>query len=597
MSEESKDAVVDPKVQQEAAELDALESKPFFTRSFGYIKRTGPGLLQSAMTLGAGSAAASVVAGASFGYKLLWVQPVAMFLGVMMLAALSNVVLTTGERPYKSFGREIGKWLVILWALGTIMSSIIWHFPQYGLAASAARDLGAMAGVESLPPEVIHAEDVYDNKIEVLLTQQKALSEAKATGADAAVIADAQAKVDVAMGEAKASEAAVKAAKGDSKDGTLLSLGFTQMGLIISFGVGFAILFINIITTFNYGGGSSGVRIYEWFLRGCIGLVVVMFAIVCVARVTEINWTEVGKGFIGYYGIPNLYNADGKMNLTTVTQVLGMLGAAVGINMTFLYPYSLLKKGWGKSHRKLAKWDLGMTMFLPFTIVTSLVIIAMTVGGVYAGVDEVNTLIKPVFAAKALGSVLGENAGRLIFDLGLIGMTCGAISTHMVVCGFTFCEMFGLKQTKTRFRLFALVPAIGLLGVITTLPMWFPVAASAVCFTMLPIAYLTFLIMNNKRSYIGDAVGKGLGRLAFNAILVVALLVATIGSAIQINGRVIQNPTVKALFGFGKKEEPKKEDPLDEGVPAFDAPLMNDETGPAPVEATEPESTEAEAGE
>ena len=98
------------------------------------------------MTLGAGSAAASVIAGASFGYKLLWVQPVAMFLGVMMLGALSNVVLTTGERPYKSFGREIGKWLVILWALGTIMSSIIWHFPQYGLAASAARDLGDLRG-------------------------------------------------------------------------------------------------------------------------------------------------------------------------------------------------------------------------------------------------------------------------------------------------------------------------------------------------------------------------------------------------------------------------------------------------------------------
>ena len=59
------------------------------------------------MTLGAGSAAASVMAGASFGYKLLWVQPVAMFLGVMMLAALGNVVLTTGERPYKAFGREL----------------------------------------------------------------------------------------------------------------------------------------------------------------------------------------------------------------------------------------------------------------------------------------------------------------------------------------------------------------------------------------------------------------------------------------------------------------------------------------------------------
>ena len=95
------------KLQHEVAELEALAQKPFFPRAAGYIKRTGPGLLQSAMTLGAGSATASVLAGASFGYKLLWVQPVAMFLGVMMLAALSNVVLSTGERPYKSFRARI----------------------------------------------------------------------------------------------------------------------------------------------------------------------------------------------------------------------------------------------------------------------------------------------------------------------------------------------------------------------------------------------------------------------------------------------------------------------------------------------------------
>ena len=74
----------DPKkLAAEKAELRNLETLPLGKRSLGYIKRTGPGLLQSAMTLGAGSATASVVAGASFGYKLLWVQPLAMFFGVM----------------------------------------------------------------------------------------------------------------------------------------------------------------------------------------------------------------------------------------------------------------------------------------------------------------------------------------------------------------------------------------------------------------------------------------------------------------------------------------------------------------------------------
>ena len=126
--------------------IEELRRRSWLGRLLGYARLTGPGYLQSAMTLGSGTAAACLLSGWKYGYKLLWVQPVAMFLGVMMLAALANIVLTKGERPYKSFGREIGKPLVFLWALGTVMASIIWHFPQYGLAAAAARDLGTMAG-------------------------------------------------------------------------------------------------------------------------------------------------------------------------------------------------------------------------------------------------------------------------------------------------------------------------------------------------------------------------------------------------------------------------------------------------------------------
>jgi Mn2+/Fe2+ NRAMP family transporter len=546
------------KLEMEVQELLALEQLPFVPRAAGYIKRTGPGLLQSAMTLGAGSAAASVVAGASFGYKLLWVQPVAMFLGVLMLGALSNVVLTTGERPYKSFGREIGKWLVILWALGTILASVIWHFPQYGLAAGAARDMGELAGAVTVPPEIIGAQ---------------------------AQLRDAQATLDPAViDQAKENLARV------TTDTTVGGLGFTSTGLLLSFGIGLTILCINIVTTFNYGGGSRGVRIYEWFLRGCIALVVVMFGIVVVAKADVVgrDFVEILKGFIGWYGIPKLWLDDGSLNTTTVTQVLGMLGASVGINMTFLYPYSLLKKGWGQAHRKLARWDLGMTMFLPFVLVTSLVIIAMKVGGVYDGLDTVNMTISPLAASKALSDVVGANAGRIIFNLGLIGMTCGAISTHMVVCGFTFCEMLGLEQTKTRFRLFALTPAIGMLGVVTNLPMWFPVAASAICFAMLPIAYLAILIMSNKRSYIGDAVGQGVGRLVYNVLLVIALLMATVGSVIQINNRAVK--PLMSRFTSARTTVPAVPRPI--ARPVLPAPLEEAAETEAELDAESADSPE-----
>ena len=69
--------------------------------------------------------------------------------------------------------------------------------------------------------------------------------------------------------------------------------------------------------------------------------------------------------------------------------------------------------------------------------------------------------------AQSLAGVLGSSVGRIVFDLGFMGMACGAISAHMVCCGFTVCEMFGLEYTPKRYRLFTLVPAIGVLGAVT----------------------------------------------------------------------------------------------------------------------------------
>ena len=473
------------KLAQEKAELVALETSPFGKRCAGYLKRTGPGLLQSAMTLGAGSATASVLAGASFGYKLLWVQPLAMFFGVMMLAALSNIVLTRQERPYQSFGREIWKPVIFLWALGTILSSVIWHFPQYALLAGAGRDLVSMCGV------------TLDNGGNVPGWIQS--------------VNNALAPI-----------------------GFKVNTSITTGGYLVSFLLGILILGMNIIVVFNYGRGAKGVKIYERFLRTMIALVIVFFFLVCVLNINRVDWTEVLRGFTGYYGLPK--NAEGVVETKTVLQVLGMLGAAVGINMTFLYPYSLLAKGWGEEHKKLAKWDLGMTMFLPFSIVTSLIIVAMTVTGVYTGVDGVREGLVPLQAAASFSGIPG---GKIIFCLGLIGMCGGAVSVHMVACGFTMCEMLGLKMTKNRFRLFALTPCIGVLGVVIALPLWFPVVASAVCFTMLPIAYFIFLYLNNKRSYLGDAVGHGWKRAVFNMILVVALVFSVIGSAISVKKQVV----------------------------------------------------------
>jgi manganese transport protein len=245
---------------------------------------------------------------------------------------------------------------------------------------------------------------------------------------------------------------------------------------------------------------------------------------------TGINWRALVDGFFGF-GLPS--------GPGSVTLVLGAIGAAVGINMTFLYPYSLLAKGWGTHHKGLARYDLVSSMFLPFVIVTSLIIIAMANTVYDPALGSVRTDLRPIDAARSLQTLLGSSLGRVILDLGFIGMACGAISTHMVVCGFTGCEMFKLDYTVSRYRRFTLLPAIGVLGVAFSSPLWMPIVASAIALTMLPVAYIAFFIMNNKRSYLGDAVGRGWRRSLFNLAMVVAIILACIGASIQIKSRVI----------------------------------------------------------
>ena len=446
------------KIKQEEEVLIGLEKESFGKRMRGYFKLTGPAWMQSAMTLGAGSAAASVVAGAFFGYELLWVQPIAMFLGVFMMAALANITLTKGERGFEIVKRELHPSIAMFWAIATVVATIIWHFGQYALLGGAFWDMANVAGIEN---------------------------------------------------------------SGDSQ----------TIETVVRFAGGFLILGINIALVWNYGGKSKGIKFYEGFLKWMIRLVVLAFLAVVVVQAfkMKVNWGAVVKGF------------------TTITipeggllTILGAIGAAVGINMTFLYPYSILAKGWGKHHKGLARFDLFVSLFLPYVILTSLIIIGMasTVhGNLPDGTTPSN--FKPIQAAQALAGVLGSSMGRIVFDLGFMGMACGAISAHMICCGFTICEMFNLEYTPKRYRLFTLAPAIGILGVMIKSPIWLPVLASAVAFTMLPIAYVSFFILNNKRSYLGDAVGKGWKRMVVNIILLIAVIMSLVGAGIKIKSGVI----------------------------------------------------------
>ena len=435
----------------EKAELTALAGKPWATRMRTYAKKSGPGWLQSAMTLGGGSAMASLFLGVNFGYKLLWIQPLAMLLGVIMLAAMSHQTLSTGQAPFGAMRRHGIAFIAWSWAIATVVSTVIWHFPQYGLAAGMGKDM-------------------------------------------------------------------LSAATGKPLDGTAGTVVLVVLGVLV--------LVFSTWITWNYSKGYRGIRIYERLLKILVWLIVLAFVLVIVrcSLAGKIAWSEVGKGLLPLY-LPT--------DAVGVTTVMAAFGAAVGINMTFLYPYTLLARGWGREHRKLAMFDLFTGMLIPYSIATGLIVIAAAATlhpQIAAGTLEYGKGISPVRAASMLESAgLSKAFARYVFGLGIMGVALSTITVHMLVNGFAFCEIFGIEPKGWKYRMACLTPAPGILGVLLWSKMgpWIAVPTSAICGVLLPIAYVGFFIMHNRKDYLGEDKPKGGRAVIWNVAMLTAISVAS----------------------------------------------------------------------
>jgi manganese transport protein len=425
-------------LEREKAKLREIDARPgLFRRWRGYWNLTGPGWVQSALTLGAGSAGSSIYAGAVFGYKLLWVQPVAMFLGVIVFSAIGHQLLTTQARPYDVFRKKLNPALAVSWGAVVLLASIIWQFPQYALAVNVTQDIFDVAGL-AVP------------------------------------------KAPIAL-------------------------------LLLAAGTALC---------WSYGRGSRrAVRLFERVLKYLVLIMSASFLLVVIK--TGVDFKALFKGLFGFY-VP--HDRQG------LTIVLGALGAAVGVNMTFLYPYTLLARGWGKEHRGLKNFDLAVSMFTPFVLTTSLVVIACANTLHVQGL----TVKGAVDAAHALAPVAGVAAGRVIFSLGILGMCFTTLTIEMVICGFVLSEMFGFEPRGWAYRAATMTANIGILGAFYPTPFWLPVIASSIALVMMPIAYIAFFILQNKRSYLGDAVNKGFKGTVWNILLLLAILVVAVGAIVKI---------------------------------------------------------------
>jgi Mn2+/Fe2+ NRAMP family transporter len=527
-----------------------LEAKPWPARIRGYIALTGPGWLQSAITLGGGSLASSLYLGVIGGFSLLWLQPLAMVLGIIMLSAIGYVTLSTGERPFRAINEHINPVLGWGWAIASLVASMVWAMPQYSLATGVLQ--------QNLLPGTL------------------------------------------------------------GPDGPL---GSFYSKLLIA-GV---VLVLSTMVTWSYSSGHWGVRVYERTLKVLVAGIIICFAgvVVTIAFSEQgIAWRSLLAGLVpdfraifkpasGYE--PLLQQVDEQYRHFWEARIVDeqrkvMISAAavsVGINMTFLLPYSMLARGWRREHRGFSIFDLFVGMFIPFVLATSCIIIASAQqfhpairdaeGSLELSADgrellpatvrelsEVSRQKTRAILADRLALEIGQDAvprlreedpeqlatllaafspaedqlaaavtrrdasdlaqslepfagsvvANAVFGIGVLGMTLSTITILMLISGFVVCEMFNLPSNGWAHRFGSLVAATGALGpfVWSGASFYLVVPTSVFGYTLIPIAYLTFMMMMNQRSLLGDDLPRGRRRLLWNSLMALAVTVTTAAS-------------------------------------------------------------------
>jgi Mn2+/Fe2+ NRAMP family transporter len=434
-------------VNEETLQLQGLAQKPALQRIPGYLRLSGPGWLQGAMTLGGGSAITSLTIGAVYGYELLWVQPLSMLIGCIMLFALSFQTLSTGEKPFAAMRSHVHPLLAWLWAIAALASSIIWGFSHYPLSAGMLEEIIAVAGGFSLQDGDGPGRQAY------------------------------------------------------------------------LFGLAVLVWMLCAYTAWHYGGGGRAVKVFETAIKLLSTMIILAFALVVIRASAngQVQWDAVIAGYL-----PRSLPSDSA----GVTTIMAALGTAVGINMTFVYGYTLLDRGWGREHRELSRWDIVMGLVIPYLLVTSLISIAAA-GALYGSDMTIQGKLSPAQAGAMFSDAgMGAVTGRLVFALGILGMAVGSLVMHMLCCAAAAGAMFNWEPHSTKYRLALLLPTPAVLGVFvwSTMGAYVILPTSAICGFLLPIAYLGWLFLNNSRSYLGDDRPEGGRRLLYNVAMVLCIV-------------------------------------------------------------------------
>lgn len=539
-----------PRIEQDRQIILDARAKGKGSMLGAFVRLSGPGWLQSAITLGGGSLSSSLYLGVLGGFMFLWLQPLAMIAGIIMLSAIAYVTLSTGRRPLRAINEHVNPMLGWGWLAAAMMANLVWSMPQFALATAAFR--------QNLLPNVFGPE----------------------------AMPELWGKISVSA--------------------IVLAIAMTAAML--------------------YTLGGKGMKIFEIVVKCMVGTTVVCF-IGVVVRLTmtgALDWGKIASGFVPNLGLLSSPTDD-------IMPFIGQVGAqfqdfwktiivtdqrdvmisaaatAVGINMTFLFPYSMLRKGWDQDFRGLAIFDLSTGLFFPFLLATSCVVIAAasqfhaepaqglfprdgqvwtadgqvayeetgeiivpapnlvgsyegllkrrlaeeigaeSVAGMsgealaqhIAALPEADRKMAAMLARRdafnlsdALKPLVGDRFSQYIFGLGVLGMAMGAATMLMLINGLCFSELLNRPPKGWVQRTGSLMVCVGILGPFfwKDAQMWIAIPTSVFAMTLLPLAYFSFFFLMNQKKLLGDNMPTGLRRVWWNTLMTIAAGLAAFAS-------------------------------------------------------------------
>ena len=117
--------MTDNKTFRDREILTTAQAKGPVSTLGAWFRLSGPGWLQSAITLGGGSLGGALYLGMLAGTSMLWLQLVSIIIGVIMLSAISYVALSTQTRPYAAINTYVNPVLGVGWITATILANMI----------------------------------------------------------------------------------------------------------------------------------------------------------------------------------------------------------------------------------------------------------------------------------------------------------------------------------------------------------------------------------------------------------------------------------------------------------------------------------------